>query len=111
MKDITLLIFYGLAAYRLALLLSDDSGPWRMFSKFRSLLKREEKHNKALRKSAVASGVECIRCNSIWVAAPVAAYAYYHEKLPQWFAATGNIFLLCMALSALAILLNRIPKR
>lgn len=106
------LILYSLAVYRLGLLLSEDTGPYRLLSRMRSSLKREEKHNKALRDSDVAAGMECLRCNSIWVATPVAAYAFYHDKLPAWLAATGDIFLICMALSSAAILWHRaFPKR
>lgn len=108
---ITLLILYSLAVYRLAILLGEDAGPYRFFSRFRSFLKREEKHNKALRKSDVAKGMECLRCNSIWVAAPVAVYAFYHGQLSEWITATGDIFLICMALSSAAILWQRaFPK-
>lgn len=101
----------ALAVYRLALLLSDDSGPWKLFSRFRSLLRREEKHNKALRNSDAASGVECVRCNSVWLAAPVAVFAIYRDECPPWLMTAGDLFLLWMALSALVILLNRIPKQ
>lgn len=109
---VPLLIFYSLAVYRLAVLLGEDAGPYKFLSKLRSFLKREEKHNKALRQSDVAKGIECLRCNSIWIATPIAAYAFYHDRLPKWFAVTGDIFLICMALSSAAILWHRaFPKR
>lgn len=104
---IPLLLFYALATYRLALMLSSDTGPWLMFSKLRSWLKREAKKNSAVRASAVHHGITCIRCDSVWVAIPISAYAWFHDKLPAWFAATGDIFLAAMALSAIAIILNR----
>jgi hypothetical protein len=70
----------GLACYRLALLLSEDDGPWGMFRRLRTKLKHEAKHNTALRKSEVHKGIECIRCDSIWVAAPIAAYVMIREE-------------------------------
>lgn len=97
----------ALACYRLSVLLSDDSGPYRFIAKFRSFLKREEKHNKALKKSDVANGIECARCNSVWVAFPIALYAHNHSNWTGWWIDAIDVFLLCMALSALAILLNR----
>lgn len=106
------LIFYSLAVYRMAVLLGEDSGPYKFLSKLRSFLKREEQHNKSLRKSDVAKGIECLRCNSIWIATPVAAYALYRDKLPAWLVITVDIFLICMALSGAAILWHRaFPKR
>lgn len=109
---IPLLLFYSLAVYRLAVLFGEDTGPYLFFSKLRSFLKREQKRNKALRDSDVAKGIECLRCNSIWIATPVAAYAFYHDILPKWTVISGDIFLTCMALSSLAILWHRaFPKR
>lgn len=101
------LAVYGLATFRLAVLLSQDSGPAHMSSKLRSFLKREAKTNTTLRKSAVQEGISCLKCSSVWVATPVALYAYHHDSLEGWFVATGDIVLLAMALSACAILLHR----
>lgn len=101
----------GLATFRLAVLLSEDDGPAAIFSKLRSFLKREAKENKTLRASKVHEGITCPRCSSIWVALPIAAYGYFRERSPEWFVATGDVFLLWMALSAMAILFNRIPKQ
>lgn len=106
------LFIASLACYRLALFLSDDVGPWRIFSKLRSTLKKEAKHNTALRKSALHEGIDCIRCDSVWVAIPVAIYTYNHEGLQDWLVAGVDISLLCLALSSLVILWHRaLPKR
>lgn len=102
-----MLVVYGLACYRLAVLVSDDTGPMRVFSRFRAFLKREEKTNKALRKSDVAAGIACKRCSSVWVAAPLACFAYWHSNLWLWLATTGDVMLLLLALSAIAILVDR----
>lgn len=67
---------YGLATWRLSELFSSDVGPWGMFSKLRSFLKREAKHNKPLRESKVHLGVSCMKCESIWMATPIAAFVF-----------------------------------
>lgn len=107
----TLLAFYGLATFRLAVLVSEDSGPWRAFAKFRSWLKREEKHSPALKKADAAKGVSCLRCSSVHLSIAVATYAYFHHRLENWVSVPCDILLSALALSALAILFNRIPKR
>lgn len=106
-----LMLWYGLATFRLAVLISQDSGPWRAISSFRSWLRREEKHSPSLKKADVAHGVECLRCSSIYVALAVAIFAATRHLLINWVAAVGDVFLSAMALSAIAILLNRIPKQ
>lgn len=78
-----------------------------MFSKLRSFLKREAKHNAPLRKSKVHLGITCIKCDSMWIALPVAAFAIYMNLLPRWLVVAGNIFILWNALSAIVILVNR----
>lgn len=111
MTWITLFIA-SLACYRLALFLSDDVGPWRMFSKLRSALKKEAKTNTALRKSAIHEGIDCIRCDSVWVAIPMAIYVHNHEWMQGWLVAVFDISLLCLALSSMVILWHRaFPKK
>lgn len=111
MKWIELFI-YSLACWRLAVLVSDDTGPMKVFSRFRAFLKREEKTNKALRKSDVAAGIACKKCSSVWIAAPLACFAYWHDQLWPWLATTGDVFVLVMALSAASILIERaLPSR
>lgn len=106
------LLIYGLACFRLAVLLSQDSGPAHVFLKLRSKLKKEAKQNTALRKTYVHEGVECLRCSSVWIAIPVASYAYFRRYFEDWLTAGCDIFLVAMALSASAILWHRaFPKR
>lgn len=106
------LFVYGLACFRLAVLLSEDEGPWGMFRRLRSFLKREAKAHSAVRRSEIHKGVECIRCDSVWIATPVAIFAYHRDRINGWAADTADIVLLCMAISAMAILWNRLlpPK-
>lgn len=101
------LALYGLATFRMAVLISDDSGPFKLALKFRSFLKREEKKHPVLKKSDVATGVECRRCTSLWVAFPIAAYATLRHNLADFVVIAGDIFLLANALSALAIIFSR----
>lgn len=105
---LTKLLVYSLAVYRVALLLSDDDGPYKMFSKLRSWLKREAREHPAVRKSAIRQGITCIRCASIWVAAPVAVWAIFYSQLPRWLAMLGDGFIFMLALSMAAILLHRL---
>lgn len=101
------LVVYGLACWRLSTLLGEDAGPYRFLAKIRSFLKREAKHNRQLRKSAIHEGVDCRRCNSIWFASLLAPFAYWHDYLWPWLATTGDVMLLLLALSAIAILVDR----
>lgn len=105
------LAIYSLAVFRMSILLADDSGPWKLISRFRAWLKRAEKKSPALKKSDVAHGAECLRCNGLWFALPIAAYAYFRRHLIEGVVAGVDIFIVAMALSAISILLNRIPKR
>lgn len=107
MTDWLTFTVYGLACYRLALLFSADVGPWGMFSKLRSFLKREAKYNKPLRESKVHLGVSCIKCESVWMAVPIAAYVFTNSFYPPWLVAVCEAFFLMLALSAIAILVSR----
>lgn len=97
----------GLACWRLATLLGDDSGPYKLLSRFRAFLRREEKTNKVLKKSDLAAGVQCRRCSSVWFGLLVAPYAYFHDQLWPWLATTGDVALLALALSTASILIER----
>lgn len=101
----------ALATFRLALMLSSDVGPFAVFTKLRSFLKREAKESKPLRASKIHEGIECSRCSSVWCAIPIATYAYCRRFLADWFCAAVDVLLVALALSAIAVLLNRIPKR
>lgn len=107
MTDPIPILIAGLATFRLAVLVSEDDGPSRIFQKFRSMLKREAKVHPALRKSAVHEGIECLKCSSIWLALPIALFVHWREDLPEWLRVSGDVFLAWMSLSAMAILFNR----
>lgn len=105
-------VIYSLAVFRLSLMLSEDSGPWKLLTKFRSWLKHEEKKSPQLKKSDVAHGVECKRCSMVWMAALLTAYLYTRHRLVEVVAMAGDAFIVWMALSGAGILLSRMfPPR
>lgn len=107
MTDWLTFTVYALATWRLAVLFSSDIGPWGMFSKLRSFLKREAKHNKPLRESKLHIGVSCIRCEAIWMATPITAFVFCRDRMPELAVAACEAFFLMLALSAMAILIQR----
>lgn len=107
MNEIAAFLLCSLACLRLAILLSIDTGPAKIFSWFRAFLKRKAKEHPVVRKSDVHKGIECVRCSTQWCALPIALYAYFHSSLPQWLSVTGDVFLLWNALSMAAILWSR----
>lgn len=107
MNEIAAFLLCSLACLRLAILLSIDTGPAKMFSLFRAFLKRKAKEHPIVRKSDVHNGIECLRCSSVWLAFPIALYAYCRDWLPDWLVMAGDVFLLWMALSAAVILWHR----
>lgn len=99
-------IICSLACFRLALLVSSEVGPGRIFQNFRSFLKREAKQHKPLRATALHKGIECHLCNSQWYAAPIAAYVLWYDKLPWWVTTPGDWFLLWNAIAGASIILK-----
>lgn len=61
------LLLGGLATFRLALLISSESGPAFIFRKLRRLPPP---------KSSAKEGLSCIWCLSIWFAAMITAYQW-----------------------------------
>lgn len=111
-SDWLTLFICGLACFRLSVLISIDDGPAKIFLDFRKLLKREAKQHPVLRKSDIHHGIDCSRCSSVWLALPIALYGFNRESFSGWIVAIGDVFLSWMALSAMAILFNRMfPKR
>lgn len=97
----------SLACFRLSVLFSQDTGPAHVFSKLRSALKKEAKTNATLRKSDVHRGIDCLRCSSIWMALPIAAYV-----VSGWRSVWVDGLLWLLALSGAAILWSRaFPQR
>lgn len=101
----------GLATYRATVLISADSGPFKLMSKLRSFLSRKARTEPIVRKSDVHKGIKCPRCSSVWNAIPIAAYAIWYKDLPEWMVWSGDWLLLMLALSGIAVLLNKIPDK
>lgn len=104
------ILIVALAVYRLALMLSSDTGPYAMFSKLRSWLKKEAKDSPALRKSKLQEGVSCIRCSSVWLSAPLGVYMFTFKSIPEWMVLSTDCLIVIMALSAASILIHRAFK-
>lgn len=100
-------VIYALAVFRLSILFGEDSGPWKLFARLRSRVRKESKENTALRKSDLQKGIGCLKCESVWWAAAIAAYAFFRDKLIDVAAMAGDAALYWMALSGLAIIINR----
>lgn len=96
----TLLLFLiaSLATFRLSLMVSKESGPAWMFLRLRRSVPKD---------SSVKEGIQCQWCVSMWAAPPVSAFVLWRESLPSWIAATGDWFLLMLALSGAAIAINQ----
>lgn len=100
-------VIYSLAVFRLSILFGEDSGPWKMFSKLRSKVRKESKENTALRKSDLQKGIGCLKCESFWWAAVITIFVYSSEHLVDTVAMIGNAVIMWFALSGAAIILNR----
>lgn len=80
------LIIAALFVYRLARMLAEEEGPFKVFTWLRE---------RAPTGTWIARGVECIMCLSVWVALPVAYYI------------GGDWILTWLALSAVAVIIKK----
>jgi hypothetical protein len=99
---LTSLIIYGLATWRLASLLVNESGPWDMFVHLRELcgITHDDLKQKAIIPDGVLAGIlSCVWCCSIWVGA---FWLLFDWVLPVIALRVGVVF----ALSAVAILIQ-----
>lgn len=90
-----------LAVFRLSLLLSKEDGPAWMFRKLRRSVPAS---------SSAKKGISCIYCTSVWFAIPVSLYITAKmvcPVVPDWLILCGDTFLLMLALSAGAIIVNQ----
>lgn len=101
------LVILLLANYRLTILISDDDAPYGLMRKLRNFLKREAKTNKAVQKSEVHKGIECLRCSGYWVAILLTGWVYIHSLIPVWLMIFGDGVIIASAFSGATILLHR----
>lgn len=92
------LVVYGLACFRLSLLLSKETGPAWIFSRIRRSVPA---------KSSAKEGIKCIWCVAIWHSIPMASFAWFQDSLPDWLTSFGDWFILMLALSSIAIIINQ----
>ena len=93
-----------IACWRMSIMLTKDSGPYRMFTKLRDKLQKKAKESKAVEESAVHEGIQCIRCVSVWVAFSLALWMIRGNWTWEGFMLA---YVLWMAISGAAILLQR----
>lgn len=86
MNEWLIIIIGSLVTYRMALMISSESGPGRIFKKLRNLPPP---------KSATKEGLSCLHCESVWWAAPTTGFFWYLGEIPAlhtplyWLAFSG----------------------
>jgi hypothetical protein len=81
-------VLAALAVYRLTRMLTDEEGPFEVFTKLRGLAKPD---------TWIGRGLECILCMSVWVALPVAL----------WIDWSLNWWLTWLALSGVTVVIRK----
>ena len=81
-------IVAGLAIYRISRMLTEEEGPFAVFSTLRGLFPPV---------NWVGRGMECVMCVSVWVALPIALYL-------DW---AGDWPLTWLALSAITVIIRK----
>ena len=90
-------LLLALATYRMALMISKESGPFWMFRHFRRVVKRE-----APKKTHMDEGIECLWCVSMQIGIIIAISAWFLWDHPVY-----KISVNALALSAVAVILNQ----
>lgn len=93
------------------MLFSEDDAPYGLARKLRSWVSKKAAKSHAVRESEIHKGIQCIRCQSVWWGMVLAPYAIYRDSLPTWLTAVGDWVILFSALSAVAVILTRIPEK
>jgi len=83
--ELTTFVLAALAVYRLSRMLTDEEGPFMIFTKLRGLAKPD---------TWVGRGLECIMCMSVWVALAVALYIDLTWTLPLTWLALSSVTVL-----------------
>ena len=81
-------ILASLAVYRLSRMITDEEGPFEVFTKVRGL---------APTTTWIGRGLECILCVSVWIALPFAL----------WIDWSGDWVLTWLALSAITVVIRK----
>jgi len=83
----------ALAVYRLAKMIAEETGPFKMFTRLRESTPEG---------SNLREGIQCIFCVSMWIAFPVAVLVGLFGPIEPWL-----IPLLWPALSSVTVLIRR----
>lgn len=75
-------ILAALAVYRLSRMITDEEGPFMVFTKLRGLARPD---------TWIGRGLECIMCVSVWVALAAALYIDWTWTLPLTWLALSSV--------------------
>ena len=78
-------VLAALAVYRISRMITDEEGPFMVFSKLRGVARPD---------TWVGRGMECIMCVSVWVSLPIAAYIDWAWTLPLTWLALSSVTVL-----------------
>jgi len=93
LTPLEIFLLLSLATWRLSAMLTSESGPWNLFGRFRVYaLGAQEAAPGSLGELAT-----CLWCCSVWIA-PAALWAFWWP--------TGQVVVLVLAISAMAILVE-----
>lgn len=101
----TLNVFFylALAAWRLASLVANEEGPWRMFSRLRQRAEQWCNKYRFCRELGLYELVTCEWCNSVWIGAGLTI-------LYLWIGETILYLALPLALSTVAIIIKYVVQ-
>lgn len=69
------LIFAALATYRLALLITQEEGPFEVGTWVR---------NRFVRQDWLGRGIRCILCTSFWISLPISLFMFQETRYGFW---------------------------
>ena len=101
--EISSLLIYGLAVWRISSLIVSEDGPFRAFRFLRTLTGIQhdaEGHVYAIPDTLPAKLFSCLWCSSVWVSGGLALLHYFSSAIAFYLA-------LWMALSAIAIITEK----
>lgn len=93
-------LLIGLAAYRLAMFLVEEDGPFAIFAKFREFARPKQELNTGGLKLELFFALQCIWCTSVWMTF-VAAGLWFIEP---W-------IVIVIASMAMAVIIDNIVTR
>jgi hypothetical protein len=91
--DVAVVALAALAVYRLSRMISDEEGPFAVFTKLRGLAKPD---------TWIGRGLECILCVSVWIALPVTVLITVLGYADEWIWP-----LTWLALSAVTVIIRK----